>query len=388
MRDYLNDEQRQLVDSLERYLEREHSIPESGFLAESALQSRTASRHWAEFANFGLLALAVDEHRGGIQDDPLGVHAVMEQFGRHLVLEPYLGTVVQASFLLAAAGTHQPVSELLARVLAGGCQIALAHAEGQTDYSLHNVSTRAEVLEQDWVLDGHKVGVRHAQQADMWLVLARTRGSDLQTDGLSLFMVRPQTSGIRVRSYFNIDGSSASDIWFDKVPLPKSSLLGELHLAWPLFEHVCARANAALCAESVGIMSAVLEATLGYVKERKQFGSSIGSFQAIQHRLVDMYIQLEKSRSLSQKASAMVHSEGFLAVVSAAKAMCSQTARFICQSAIQLHGGIGMTDELALGKFVKRLLVLSHTLGDEQHHVQQFARLTQSPSAMHSLVPH
>ncbi|MDH1334664.1 acyl-CoA dehydrogenase [Comamonas thiooxydans] len=388
MRDYLNDEQRQLADSLERYLEREHPIPESGIPCCAAGQPISASGHWGEFANFGLLALTVDESRGGIQDDPIAVHAIMEHFGRHLVLEPYVATVVQAASLLAATGTEQLASELLALVLAGDCQIAMAHAEEQTDYSLHNVSTRAEVLEQGWVLDGHKVGVRHAQHADMWLVLARTRGSALQTDGLSLFMVRPQTSGIRVRSYFNIDGSPASDIWFDRVQLPKSSLLGELHLAWPLFEHICARANAALCAESVGIMSAVLEATLGYVRERKQFGSSIGSFQAIQHRLVDMYMQLEKSRSLSQKASAMLRSEDFLAAVSAAKAMCCQAARFICQSAIQLHGGIGMTDELALGKFVKRLLVLSHTLGDEQHHVQQFARLAQSPSAMHSLVQH
>lgn len=387
MRDYLNDEQRQLVDSLERYLGREHPIPASGIPCCATGQPGSASVHWGEFANFGLLALTVDESRGGIQDDPMGVHAVMEHFGRHLVLEPYVATVVQAAYLLAA-GTQQLASELLALVLAGDCQIAMAHAEEQTDYSLHNVSTRAEVLEQGWVLDGHKVGVRHAQQADMWLVLARTRGSALQTDGLSLFMVRPQTPGIRVRPYFNLDGSSASDIWFDKVPLPRSSLLGELHLAWPLFEHVCARANAALCAESVGVMSAVLETTLGYVRERKQFGCSIGSFQANQHRLVDMYIQLEKSRSLSHKASALVRSEDFLTAVSAAKAMCCLAARFICQSAIQLHGGIGMTDELALGKLVKRLLVLSHTLGDEQHHVQKFARLTQSTSAMHSLAPH
>ncbi|MBS3018057.1 Crotonobetainyl-CoA reductase [Comamonas sp. PE63] len=309
MRDYLNDEQRQLVDSLERYLERKHPIPASGIPCCTAGQLSSASVHWGGFANFGLLALTVDESRGGIQDDPIAVHAIMENFGRHLVLEPYVATVVQAACLLAA-GREQLANEILALVLAGDCQISIAHAEEQTDYSLHNVSTRAEFLEQGWVLDGHKVGVHHAQQADMWLVLARTRGSDLQTDGLSLFMVRPQTPGISVRSYFNLDGSSASDIWFDKVQLPKSSLLGELHLAWPLFEHVCARANAALCAESVGIMSAVLEATLGYVKERKQFGSSIGSFQAIQHRLVDMYMQLEKSRSLSQKASAMVHSEG------------------------------------------------------------------------------
>lgn len=149
MRDYLNDEQRQLADSLERYLEREHPIPESGIPCCAAGQPISASGHWGEFANFGLLALTVDESRGGIQDDPIAVHAIMEHFGRHLVLEPYVATVVQAASLLAATGTEQLASELLALVLAGDCQIAMAHAEEQTDYSLHNVSTRAEVLEQD-----------------------------------------------------------------------------------------------------------------------------------------------------------------------------------------------------------------------------------------------
>ena len=388
MSDYLNEDQRLLVDSLARYLEREHPIPDSGILSGDVVQPQGASKHWGEFANFGLLGLTVDESHGGIQDDPMGVHAVMEQLGRHLVVEPYVATVVQAAYLLAAAGDRPTASELLDRVLAGECQIAIAHAEAQTDYNLHNVESIAEPLDQGWRLDGHKMGVQYASQADVWLVLARTRGSSMQEDGLSLFMVSPNTSGIRVRQHFNLDGSPASEIWFDSVQLPESSLLGPLHLAWPLFEHACARANAALCAEAVGAMSEALDATVAYAKERKQFGTAIGGFQAIQHRLVDMYMQLEKSRSLSQRASAMVHSDEFLAAVSAAKAVCSQTARFVSQSAIQLHGGIGMTDELALGKFVKRLLVISHTLGDEQHHVQQFVRLTQSPSAISSLEAH
>lgn len=381
MSDYLNEDQRQLVDSLVRYLEREYPIPESGILPNDAAHPESVSPHWTEFANFGLLALTVDESRGGIQDDPLGIQAVMEQFGRHLVREPYVGTVVQGAWLLAAAGAHASADKWLERALAGKCHIAVAYAEAQTDYNLHNVETRADATDQGWLLDGHKADVRYAAQADLWLVLARTRGSTTEQDGLSLFMVNPKSPGIRVRNYFLLDGSSASEVWFDKVQLPKASLLGDLHQAWPLFGRACARANAALCAEAVGAMSAVLNVTVEYAQERKQFGSTIGSFQAIQHRLVDMYMQLEKSRSLSQRASAMAHEADFAAfssAVSAAKAICCQSARFLCQSAIQLHGGIGMTDELALGKFVKRLLVISQTLGDEQHHVQQFASMTQS----------
>lgn len=391
MSDFLNEEQRQLVDSLVRYLERECTIPESGILPNDATHPESASAHWAEFANFGLLALTVDESRGGIQDDPLGVQAVLEQFGRHLVREPYVGTVVQGAWLLAAAGAGASASDWLECALTGKAQIAVAHAEMQTHYNLHNVETRASTIDQGWLLDGHKADVRYAAQADLWLVLARTRGSAMGHDGLSLFMVNPKSPGIRVRNYFLLDGSSASEVWFDKVQLPKDSLLGELHQAWPLFDEACARANAALCAEAVGAMSAVLDATVEYAKERKQFGQTISSFQAIQHRLVDMYMQLEKSRSLSQRASAMAHQANFsdfASVVSAAKAVCCQSARFLCQSAIQLHGGIGMTDELALGKFVKRLLVISHSLGDEQHHIDQFVRLTQSCDSESAIASH
>lgn len=388
MSDYLNEDQRQLVDSLARYLERECPISESDIPPSDGSRQESTSAHWAEFANFGLLALTVDENRGGIQDDPLGVQAVMEKFGRHLVRAPYVCTVVQGAYLLAMAGKQAPADEWLERVLAGECRISIAHAEAQTDYSLHNVESRANHTEQGWLLDGNKVDVRYASQADLWLVLARTRGSAMEMDGLSLFMVNPRAPGIRVRSYFNLDGSFASEVWFDKVHLPRNCLLGELHQAWPLFEMVCARANAAMCAEAVGAMSAVLDATVEYVKERKQFGTTIGSFQAIQHRLVDMYMQLEKSRSLSQRASATVHKEEFSAAVSAAKAMCCHSARFICQSAIQLHGGIGMTDELAIGKFVKRLMVISQSLGDEQHHVDQFVRLTQTETSIPSQFIH
>ncbi|MYN12540.1 pimeloyl-CoA dehydrogenase small subunit [Pusillimonas sp. TS35] len=383
MNDYLNDEQRQLVHALTRYLEREHRLPDSGVQLPGARHLDTPSAHWAAFSNFGLLALSVDEAQGGIQDDPVCVHAAMEQFGRHLVREPYLGTIVQGARILAHSARAQPeASTLLNLVLEGNCQLALAHAERQTDYNLHNIEARAVRNASGWVLDGHKVFVHYAAQAHSWLVLARTRGAPLDQDGLSLFIVDPQAHGVRCRNYFNLDGSSCAEIWFDSVQLSPSSIIGMEHGAWQIFERACTYANAALCAEAVGAMSAVLDATTAYAKERKQFGTAIGSFQAIQHRLVDMYIQCEKSRSLSQRASSMANTDGFLTAVSAAKAMCCQSARFISQSAIQIHGGIGMTDELALGKFVKRLMTITHTLGDQQHHIQQFVRMTQPLSAV------
>lgn len=388
MSEYLNEDQRQLVDALARYLEREHPLPESGILPPDLPHPTGPSAHWAAFANFGLLAMSVDEEHGGIQDDSIGVHAVMEKFGRYLVNEPYLATTVQGAPLLASAASSQPeVSGLLQRVLEGAGQLAIAQSEPQTDYNLCNVATRAERAANGWVINGHKVLVANATRADALLVVARTCGTLTNEVGLSLFIVDPKAPGIRSRNYFNLDGSSSSEIWFDNVSASATSLVGVEHQAFPKLEQVCARANAALCAEAVGVMSAMLDATVEYSKERIQFGTSIGSFQAIQHRLVDMYMQLEKSRSLSLRASALAHTNGFLAAVSAAKAMCCQTARFISHSAIQLHGGIGMTDELALGKFVKRLLVITHTLGDEQHHIKQFVQLTQ-PQAASALQPH
>lgn len=378
MSEYLNEDQRLLADSLTRYLEREHPLPKSGISADDARHPDAPSAHWRAFADLGLLALTVDERLGGIHDDPVGVHAVMERFGRHRVSEPYLGAIVQcASILASAADDHPAVRALLTQVLEGRSQLALAHGEPQTDGNPHDIETRAERIGNEWALNGHKTYVAHAAQADRWLVLARTRGDARARDGLSLFLVDPGASGVRSRHYFNLDGSSGSEIWFDDARLPAGSLVGPAHQAWPLMERVFARAQAALCAEAVGAMSAVLDMTVAYARERKQFGSPIGSFQAIQHRLADMYMQLEKCRSLSQRASALAVSGQALAAVSAAKAMCCQSARFLCQSAIQLHGGLGMTDELALGQFVKRLMTISQTLGDEQHHLRQFARLTQ-----------
>lgn len=389
MSEYLNEDQRQLVDTLQRYLEREHPLPESGVLAADAPHPTEASSHWDVFAHFGLLALSVDETKGGIMDDPMGVHAVSEQFGRYLVNEPYLSTVVQGARLLAASDSDV-ARTLLERVLEGRTQLAIAHSEPQTDYGLYNIKTRATPRPGGWVIEGHKVFVSNAAQADSWLVVGRTGGQMQARDGLSMFIVDPKSEGIRRRDYFNIDGSSCSEIWLDGVSVEAAQLVGTENQAGALLESVVAHANAALCAEAVGAMSAVLDATVEYSKERMQFGVAIGSFQAIQHRLVDMYVQLEKSRSLALRASARAGWDGFFAAVSAAKAMCSQAARQISQSAIQLHGGIGMTDELALGKFVKRLLVISHTLGDEQFHRQQFARLTQAdiPIQPHTQTTH
>lgn len=385
MSEYLNEDQRQWVDALARYLEREHPLYESGIVPPDAQHPGTPSANWAAFSHFGLLALSVDEAHGGIADDTIGVHAVMEQFGRHLVNEPYLASIVQGAFLLASVSNEQPeVSRLLQRVLEGTAQLAIAHSEPQTDYNLCHVVTHAEREADAWVMRGHKVFVTHAAQAEAWLVVARTRGGAMDEDGLSLFIVDPKADGIRRRDYFNLDGSSSSEIWLDEVAVPDSHLVGAAHKAWPLLERAAARANAALCAEAAGAMSAVLDATVEYAKERVQFGVSIGSFQAVQHRLVDMYMHLEKARSLSLRASALARVEGGVAAASAAKAMCCQAAKYLSETAIQLHGGIGMTDELPLGRFVKRLLVITRTLGDGPFHLEQFARWTQAQPSINA----
>jgi len=392
MSQYLNEERRQLVDALSRYLEREHRIPESGVATAEAPRRQELSAHWAAFTDFGLLGLSVDEQQGGIYDDPLSVYAVMEQFGRHLLREPYVSTVVQgARLLVEVADVSSCAKAWLDQMFEGRSQVAVAHAEPQTDSCLHNVQTRAEQTGDTWRLSGHKVFVTHAAQADIWLVLARTRGHVMDQDGLSLFAVDPQAEGIRCRAYCNLDGAPAAELWFDDVQVPAANLIGPVHQAWPMFAQACARTNVALCAEAVGIMSVVLETTVDYVKARKQFGVTIGSFQAIQHRLVDMYMQLEKARSLSLHASTVAgygEVDVLFAATAAAKIVCCQSARFISQNAIQLHGGIGMTDELVLGQYVKRLMVIAQTLGDEQHHIQQFIELTQAPRVNETAAQH
>lgn len=365
-----------LADTVGRYLAREYDF--HARQRSLAADNGNSPAHWAAFADLGLLGLTLPEDCGGMGFDAASTHVVMESFGRHLVTEPYVATAVLCAQLLAHSAADEQREQLLSEVAAGVRLLAFAHGEPQTDYTLHNVETRATADGDGWVVTGRKTVVLQGPVANLLVVSARTAGQALSLDGISLFLVDPLRPGVKRADYTTIDGMPCSDFEFDEVHLGPDALLGGAGDAYPTILRASDIATAALCAENVGAMSAIFDATIEYVKVRKQFRVSIGSFQAIQHRLVDMSLALEQARSLAWMAAKHVDGASDIErqrIVSAAKVKSCESARFIAQLAIQLHGGIGMTDELPLGHYVKRLLAIEHTLGDERHHLARYVQL-------------
>lgn len=372
---HFSDEQNQFRDSLERYLRKDYGFERRREIARSA--EGYSREVWQQLAEMGALALTLPEAHGGFSGGAFDTLLVMEALGRANAVEPFLSTVVLGAGLIAAAGSAAQQQELLPAVAGGKCRLALAHAEPGIRYELESVSTVAQVSDEGYVLNGHKVQVLHGAAADRLLVSARTGGGPRDADGISLFLVAADAPGLEVFSYPTQDGQRAANLALKDVRVSRDALVGPEHGALPLIEAAQDRAIAALCAEAVGIMAALIEATVAYLKTRKQFGVSIGSFQALQHRAVDMYLHAEQARSMAYLAAARVDGDDAAArrhAVSAAKVLVGQSARFVGQQAVQLHGGIGVTEELAVSHYFKRLTMITLAFGDVDHHLDRFGR--------------
>jgi alkylation response protein AidB-like acyl-CoA dehydrogenase len=377
MHDYPDDDDRRMLeDAVGRYLERQYDLSaRRRSLTEYGGFNPT---HWAAFAHMGLLGLAFPELYGGAGLDGAAVHIVMEAFGRRLVIEPYTSTVVQCGQLILHAGIEQQKQSLLSEISEGKRLFAFAYGEPQTDYSLHNVQTTAHREGDEWVVNGYKHVVLHGAIAQTLIVSARTNGAALSTEGISLFLVDRGQAGVSISDYQAIDGTGCADIRFERVRIPATAVLGRPDEAFTAISLAADVTTSALCAEAVGAMSAIFDATLEHVKTRYQFGTTIGSFQVIKHRMADMLLALEQARSLALLAScAASQPDAGLRqrLISAAKIKCSDSGRFIGQQGIHLHGGMGMTDELPIGLYVKRLIAIEHTLGDARHHLLRYTRL-------------
>lgn len=361
------EEQLALQDTLRRFYARDYSFEHRRAMAKSAEGHDPAA--WATFAEFGLLALPFPEDDGGLGGNGVDVMLVMEMLGRGLALEPYLATVVLCGGLLRDAGGAAQREALIPAIAGGELKLALAHYEPGNRYALDRVATRATTDGEGWTLSGDKAVVLGAPSADKLIVSA------CEGDGLSLFLVDATAPGLSMRGYATQDGNRAADVRLDSVKVEVGARIGSSGAALPLLERAIDRANAALCAEAVGIMGALNEVTLDYLKTRKQFGVPIGKFQALQHRMADMVIATEQARSMATLAA--VHSDLEDAAergraVAAAKAYVLQSARFVGQQAVQLHGGMGVTDELNVGHYFKRLTMIGLTLGDADYHLGKF----------------
>ncbi len=370
----LSEEQTAIQDSLRRYLQKDYGFEQRRAFTKSALGH--SAEAWATYAELGLLALPFSEADGGLGGNAIDTMLICETFGASLALEPFVATVVMSGSLLADLGNDAQRESLLGGIVQGQLLVSLAHGEPGARYATNHVAASARPEGGGWVLSGHKAVVLGAPSADKFLVSARTAGQAFDAQGVSLFVVDRSAPGVTVRAYGTQDGQRAGEVLLDGVQLDAQARVGPDGGALAAIERAIDRGIAALCAEAVGVMAALNAATLEYLKTRKQFGQPIGKFQALQHRMADMAIATEQARSMALLAAVKADDPQPLErrrCVSAAKAYIGQSGRTVGQGAVQLHGGMGVTDELIVSHYFKRLTVINATLGDAEHHVGRFS---------------
>jgi len=362
-------EQQQFSDALRRWMEKDYTFEHRKKILHS--ETGVSSDAWNTLTELGMTALPVPEEQGGFSGSAIDMMVVMKEIGRGLVVEPYLATALGAQFLKLAGKQES----LLEQVATGELKLAAALGEKQARFDLFDITTTAAASGDGYVLNGTKVVVIHGGQADQLIVSARSGGAQRDTKGISLFLVPANAAGVNRRDYRTIDGQRAADIRLENVQVPASALLGAAGEGWEILDAAADYGVTLLCAEAIGAMEALNASTLDYLKTRQQFGVPIGKFQALQHRMAEMFMQYQQASSMATLAAVKVASSDPVErrrTVSAAKARVGQAARFVGQQAVQLHGGMGVTDELPAAHHFKRLTMIEQTLGDTDYHLARF----------------
>ena len=370
-----NEEQRLLAESVRRFVAQDYGFEERRRIVASA--EGYSAKAWSTMAELGLLGLGISPEHGGFGGGAVDLMSTMEAFGDALVVEPYLATVGIGARFIALAGTPEQQETMLPRIVEGGLKLAFAHTEADARYDLARVALEARPGAGGYVLDGEKRVVLHAPCADKLIVSARTSGASGDREGVSLFVVDATAAGVSMKAYRTIDELRAADVAFANVRVSAADRIGAEGRALDLIEEVVDFATALVCAEAVGAIRFANDTTLEYLKTRRQFGVSIGSFQALQHRLVDMVISCEQARSMASLACARVDVEKDATerkrIVSAAKVRIADACRHVSQESIQLHGGMGMSEELKVSHTFRRLTMIAQQFGDADHHLERFA---------------
>jgi pimeloyl-CoA dehydrogenase small subunit len=370
-----SDDQRLLLESVSRMLADNYSFAQRKmYLAEPEGYSTAM---WSQFAELGLLGLPFAEEYGGFGGGPQEVMLVMQAFGRVLVLEPYFPTVVLAGTAVKAAGSAEQKQAILPAIAEGRLKMTFAHGERQARYDLTDVVTTAKRNGSGWVLDGSKTVVSHGEAADRIVVSARTSGERYDEDGITLFLVDASAQGVARRGYASRDETRAADISLSNVHVTDADVLGEVGKGLAVIQAVIDAGIAATAAETVGAMEAMNEMTLEYSKTRVQFGQPIGSYQVVQHRLADMFMAQEQGRSMAMLATMSLENpdpKQRAHDMAMAKVGIGQAGRYVSQSAVQMHGGIGMTEEYAVGHYFRRCMVIERLFGDPAYYLQKLAR--------------
>ncbi|MGZ5183157.1 MAG: acyl-CoA dehydrogenase family protein [Ramlibacter sp.] len=374
------EERRMLADSLDRFIAERYGFETRDRIAASS--QGYSSEMWARFAELGAIGVLLREEDGGFGGSGFDIAVVFEALGRGLVVEPFLGSAVLAAEAIAAAG-DEAQKESLAGIADGSLVAGFAHDEPGSHYELARVQTRAVRSGDGWILSGAKSVVAQGEAAGLFVVSARTAGAVDDEAGISLFLVPADAAGLTVRGAPTIDGGRVAELSFAEVRLDGGALLGTEGGGFAVLERAVGRGVLALCAEALGAMEVAKAATLDYLRTRKQFGAPIGSFQALQHRMADLLLEIEQARSAVINAAAALDADRITRerALSAAKMSIGRIGTLVAEECIQLHGGIGMTWELPLAHYAKRLVMIDHQLGDEDHHLERYIALGRERAA-------
>ena len=370
-----SDEQNLIQRQVEQFIQRDYDWEKRQSLVSSEVGF--SEENWKTFAELGWLGISLSEESGGFGGNAIETMIVMEEFGKGLVVEPFLETIVLGATLVDLAGTSEQKKEILLPVISGDLQLALAFTEPQSRFNLFDITSEAKALGKNFILNGFKSVVMNGPAANKFIVTTRTSGNQRDSKGVTLFIVDSDSQGLTLRNYKTVDGRRASELTLEQVKVPTNSMLGSINNQSNSLEEAVDVATLALCAEAVGIMEVLYKSTVEYAKTREQFGQPIGKFQVLQHRMVDMFMEYEQSKSLLYM-STMKHAEKSMDAkksISGLKYQIGKAGKFIGQQAIQIHGGMGVTDELNIGHFFKRLTTIGTIFGNSDFHLKRYSEL-------------
>ena len=370
-----NEEQTLIQDQVDQFVLKEYDWETRQSLSNSDLGF--GQENWQKFAELGWLGISVSEDSGGFGGSAIESMLIMEAFGKGLVVEPFLETIIMSGGLIDAHGSDQQKASILEPAISGEMHLALAYAEPQSRFNLSDVVTEAKPEGDNFVLNGYKSVVMNGPSANKILVSARTSGSQLEENGLTLFIVDADSDGLNKTNYKTVDGRRASDISLENVTVSKDDVVGGIDSGFEILDLAIDKAILAISAEAVGAMEVLYKATVEYTKTREQFGTAIGKFQVLQHRMVDMFMEYEQCKSLLYMAT-MKQEEGAAdakKAISGLKYQVGKAGKFIGQQAVQLHGGMGVTDELNVGHYFKRLTTIGTIFGNTDYHLKKYTSL-------------
>ena len=370
-----NEEQTMIQDQVEQFIQKEYDWETRQELSNSDLGFGT--HNWKTFAELGWLGIAVSEKNGGFGGSSIETMLIMEEFGKGLVVEPFLETVVMSAGILDKHGTDDQKNQVLNSVINGEMHLALAYAEPQSRFNLSDVVTEAKEDGENFVINGFKSVVMNGPSANKIIISARTSGTQLEDKGISLFLVDSDIEGLTKSDYKTVDGRKASDINLENVIVSNSCLIGSLNAGFDILDEAIDRSILAISAEAVGAMEILYKTTVEYTKTREQFGTPIGKFQVLQHRMVDMFMEYEQCKSLLYMAT-MKNEESApdaKKAISGLKYQVGKAGKFVGQQSVQLHGGMGVTDELNVGHYFKRLTTIGTIFGNADFHLKQYTSL-------------